>query len=308
MAGIPVIIESGTLNEVTKVTSVGDKNGEPGVHIAAWPCPKVNDTGVNTSWDWRVAAATAVALLSTAAAYTIADLQYQTAKAYWKLARERWDYFLGTYRPCEVREVAEACTAIIPEANYNYAINAYTNGASLAFARADREVLRLSSLYCVCPSRSLAADVELMRSQLTGDGVNYAMRREEATAEALDDVRWNRKIGVLNRGRGLLAESTSYARAATDMYDQFGKSVSAVAAGATQFLGYAMNRNPTNYPAQGPLVAGGYASYSTPPAESVDSLTQFIQNSNVPVQDIGTPTGGDPVGVNNSVNVTDPRN
>jgi hypothetical protein len=92
------------------------------------------------------------------------------------------------------------------------------------------------------------------------------------------------------------------------MYDQFGKSVSAVAQGATQFLGYAMNRNDTVYPARNQQQYPGYAGYSVPPAESVDGLTQFIQNSNVPVQDTGSPTGGDYVGVNNAVNVTGIQN
>jgi hypothetical protein len=297
-----VIVESGKLDEITTIGTIEN------VKIAEWPCPKVNNEGVSGSWDWRVAGSVAVALLSTAAAYTIAEQQYQTAKAYWKLARERWDYFLNTYRPCEEREVAEACTAIVPTANYDRAIMGYTSGVTLAYSRADDEILRLSKLYCVCTNASLVKDIELMRSQMVGDGVNYAIRREESVAEALDDVRWNRKIGVLNRGRGLLSQSTSYARAASDMYDQFGKSVSAVAQGATQFLGYAMNRNDTVYPARNQQQYPGYAGYSVPPAESVDGLTQFIQNSNVPVQDTGSPTGGDYVGVNNAVNVTGIQN
>jgi len=303
---MPDLQEGGTLNAITKIPSVGSASGAEGVHVASWPCPKVNNVGVTSSWDWRVAAATAVALLSTAAAYEIADMQYQTAKAYWKLARERWDYFLNTYRPCEKNEVAEACTADIPEANYNYAINAYTSGAELAFAKADRDVMRLSALYCICVDNSLARDTDLMRSQMVGDGVNYAIRREEAVAEALDDVRWNRKIGVLNRGRGLLSQSTSYAKAASDMYDQFGKSVSAVAEGATQFIGYALNRNATTYPTHQPPVTSGHMGYGITEQNGV--MTSPSVYPTVPVQDISAPTGGDGVGVNNSVNATEIRN
>ena len=293
---MPDLQEGGTLAQITTIKSIEN------VKISKWPCPKVNNIGVSTAWDWRVAAATAVALLSTAASFAIADMQYQTAKAYWRLARERWDYFLTTYRPCETSEVAEACTTKVPTPQYNYAIAAYTNGANLAFNRADVEILRLSKLYCICQDNSLARDIDLMRSQMIGDGVNYAIRREEAVAEALDDVRWNRKIGVLNRGRGMLAQSTSYARAAQEMYDQFGKSVSAVASGATEFIGYALNRNKTTYPTNTPLVSGGYAGYSTPPQSSDQALTQYIQNASVPVTEIGSPTGGEMVGVSNTVN------
>jgi hypothetical protein len=299
-----VDIVSGKINEVQKITrvdSVGSKDGTAGVHIAAFPCPKVNDSGVTGVWDWRVAASTAVALLSTAAAFQIADMQYQTAKAYWRLARERWDYFLGTYRPCEVAEVAEACTATA-DTDYNTAINAYTSGAALAYSNADKEILRLGSLYCVCPDGSLAKDADLMRSQMVGDGVNYAMRRAEAVKESLDDVNWNRRIGVLNRGRGLLAQSTSYARSAQEMYDQFGKSVSAVASGATQFLGYALNRNETTYPTRTGLEKPGAYGFG-----NVMGDTGAFASGTIPMagQDTGMDT---PLGYDTTLDRTqDPR-
>lgn len=268
----------GTIDTVTKITSVGSAAGTPGVHIAALPCPTVNNAGVTGSWSWRTAAATAVALLSTAAAYEMADMQYQTAKRYWQLARERWDYFLNTYKPCEQKEVVEACTAPIPVPKYKAVQKAYTTGVQLAFDHATADIMQLSALYCVCPDMSLAKDVDLMRSQFIGDGISYAMRREEAMSEALDDLRWNRKIGVLNRGRGLLAQSASFARTASDMYDQYGKSMSAVASGATEFLGYSLNRNPTDYPER-QVMNGGYAGYSVPPQSSIDGVEQIIQNS-----------------------------
>ena len=304
--------ERGTLNQITKIAEVSQIKE---IGIGAWPCPKVNNDGVTSSWSWKTAAEVAVAAYATITAYQIAKMQYNSAIDSWRLAREQWDYFLETFKPCEKKEAAEVCIAgaILPD--YAKDALAYRAGVTAAYARADADIRRLSSLYCVCQDKTMTRDIDLMRSQFTGDGVNFAMRHAEAHAEALDDVRWNRRLQTLGRGRSLMQQSAGFSKASAGIYDQYGKAISSVASSAISAAANDVTRNETQYPTRNPLFAGGGYMGATQPVMEPRvwgrtgraSTSSYLDVSDVNPQqyEITAPTGGNLVTAGSSVHSTD---
>lgn len=232
-------------------------------------CPSVGNAGVTGAFNWKVAAATAVSVINTVAAYKIAKIKSDIAKNAWKVARDNWDYFLNTFRPCETKEVTEACTAqTTPKPDYDTAKAVYTQFTTEAFDKITPEFSRLNSLYCVCPDLAVWKDISLTKGRILGDTTNFAWRRAEARSESLSDMNWNRKINVLNRGRNLYGQAASYSKAATNLYDKLGDSYGKVAESAASFIGYALNREPSMYPQRRALQYPGYESIMQPQGET----------------------------------------
>ena len=78
------------------------------------------------------------------------------------------------------------------------------------------------------------------------DGLGY--RNERAYIEARDDERFQRQFATAKRGRNMIADNVSLAKATAgiygDLWDQTWKGLE----GAGTYLGYMQNRNPTAYP------------------------------------------------------------
>lgn len=218
-----------------------------------YPNPKVTDTGVEGNANWSALAATAVATLQTIAAIKIANKQYDIARAYYKMAQQKWDRFKNKYMPCERTEMNEACNTPEYTALYDQTASSWVNEVDRNFGQARSRIDRLNALYCICPDPSLAQDMELMESMASGDTANFAYRYEEHRKDAKDDVRWTRRQQALNRGRDLQSTAARYAEAAANAYGDVGGKINQAAEGAMSAIGYFMNRNDTVYPQRQPL-------------------------------------------------------
>lgn len=213
-----------------------------------FPQPQVTDGGVLTNANLAQAAATAVAIATTAASVNIANKQQAIANSYYNMARQKWDRFLNSYKPCETKEIAEACNTPEYVPQYDTQADAYENNVNVQYGIATDEINDLSRTYCVSIDNSLFRDLALSQAQLSVDSSNFAYRYEEHRKDTKDDVRWNRRSQALNRGRNLQNEAASYAQAASKAYGSLGNSVQQAAEGASTMLGYLQTRRDTVYP------------------------------------------------------------
>jgi hypothetical protein len=77
---------------------------------------------------------------------------------------------------------------------------------------------------------------------------SFARRYEDMRVEAKSDQRFNRKLAVMQLGRGIASAADGYAKTAAGMYGTLGQQAAAGASGALQSLGNLLNRNQTTYP------------------------------------------------------------
>lgn len=235
MAGIPVVVSTGRLERVNDVS------------IKAFPCPKVNDKGLQGAWWWADKIAIAVALWATYETWKAAKEEYKIGKRYYDLAREQWDFFLENYKPLEDQELAEIWAELPYEPDYPKAIAGHTNAIDKVFNAAERHRSALSDKYCICPDVSQFTKTDIMKSTVRGDSDNFARRYAEKLAQEKNDIRWARRIAAASRGRNLLSDSASLASKAAGLFGDYAKAMGNVAAGAMAFSGYVNNRMQTEY-------------------------------------------------------------
>lgn len=242
---------TGTVNTNTVETEniktflgMSRKHGEDGFY----PVPQVTDMGIERNANWASLAASGIAAVNTIAAIDIARKQYNIARDYYKLAKRKWDRFLDKYGPCERKEMAEACNTPEYDPKYDERGAEYGNEVSAAFSDVGNRMDAVFRQYCICPDESLVSDMDLTRSIVEADSVNFAYRREENRKIAQDDRRWTRRQQALNRGRDLQSNAAKYAEMAANAYGDVGANIGKAAGGAMTALGYFQNRRDTAYP------------------------------------------------------------
>lgn len=219
-----------------------DPQRSSGVHIASMPCPMVTDKGNTWIADAQRMANIALAWGLYLKDTEILNMKMDTANEYYRLAREMWDHFLDTYRPCEINQVIEVSEAP-PVVEYDPDRGTYGQVADIVFANAEREFLRMTKQHCVCPSQGLISGFNIALDTMRGDMVNFSMRASEAEAEVEKDVWWNRRIATLNMGRGLLSTAANYSKMGMDARDAYQDIWNGIGMGAMRTLSYFSTRN-----------------------------------------------------------------
>lgn len=196
-------------------------------------------------------AAIAVAGLNTAMAIRIADLQIDLAKLYLKIAKGWRNHYNSTYKPIENEERNEAGSFQKYTPNFDVAI-----GRSRTYARVQmgdnlERQMRCTSAYCTGARKGIMRDVAITEANALSSAMGMGYRNERAYAEARNDLIWNRKVDVVNRGRGLAANNVKFANLAFGIYGDLGNQARAGVTGALRYIGYENNRNDTVYPSVG---------------------------------------------------------
>lgn len=217
------------------------------VSIAAFPCPKVDDKGLNRAWFWADKIAQGVALWASYETYKAAKEDYKIAKRYHELAKEQWDLHKQYYHPLEQQELDEIWAEKPYNPDYPTAIAGHTHTIDNVFAAADRHRKALNVKYCVCSDISSFTKADIMKSTVSGDSDNFARRYAEKLAQERNDIRWARRIAAAARGRGLLSESASHAQKASNSLSAYAQAMGGLAGNAMQFSGYVQNRHATEY-------------------------------------------------------------
>lgn len=205
-------------------------------------------------------AAIAVAGYNAYKAYDIAKAEWDMAKRHWQIAKDWLDYYRDYYAPVEDQELAEARALKKEEPDYETARGRARTTAWLAFKSKVTDAVRPTSRYATGRRQDIL--VELTSAQgaavAMADGLGY--RNERAYVQSRNDVRFQKIMSVLHRGRDMASDNVSLAREAANIYgDQWTQTMKGLdAAGKT--LGYLNNRNPTHYPAMSMgMVMGGAA-------------------------------------------------
>lgn len=207
------------------------------------------------------AAAVAAAVINTKAAIEAYDKQYDIAKRQLNIS-EWWNrYHKNTYRPVEDMELAEVMAMPITQPEYNITIGRHRNFALLQFKGLAEKSAQCTSEYCTGLRGALIKDVQVGQATALSALSNMGYRNERAYVEARNDVRFNRKLVVANRGRGYAGGNVQFAGLASGIFGDLGRQAGAAAGGAMRYLGYSWNRNETVYPT---LERGNPATYSYP--------------------------------------------
>lgn len=230
-----------TIDTVNKIMSIGNKDGLPGLHIAAFPCPPVTGEGMTRGWQILDIIGKATALLASQRAYKAAQMQNKIARDYYNLAKDEWDYFYSTFRPLEQAELAEIHATDPFKADYATAVAGHDCTDSV-FENMTTYRKRLMGMFCVCPNLDSSINYDLALSTIRGDSKNFARRYAEKQAQKLDDLRWNRKLAAANRGRGLLPQSADFARIAAEKFGNYSNAMTKFAGQAAELSEYIRNR------------------------------------------------------------------
>jgi len=205
-------------------------------------------------------AATAIAILQMKAQSDIYDKQHDIAKGYLSMAKELHDYWANYYKPCEIKTLSESCNEEKHEPDYERYANRFANTARLKSADAERQ-LKLRSRSCVGHylSNSRLFAIEQSRSIINASNAGY--RYAERRADALNDVRFSRRISVLGMGRNLPAQALSYAQAAANAYTGLANTVSESLGGLGYLFGANLQQPTSRYVPMNPTYSN--PSYNT---------------------------------------------
>ena len=194
------------------------------------------------------AAAVAVATINTLAAIEIADKQYDIAKQYLDIAKWWRNYYNSTYKPWEDKELEEAWALEKEPPLYDITVGRTRTYGRLQFKGLAEKSIQCTSEYCTGLREALLKDVLNSEATTLAALSNMGYRNERAYIEARDDVRWQRRVEVTNRGRDLVANNIQFAKLAFGIFGDLGKQAGLGAAGAVRYLGYSWNKNETQYP------------------------------------------------------------
>lgn len=217
------------------------------VSIAAFPCPRVDDSGISKAWSLADKISQGVALWATYETYQAATEDYKIAKRYHELAKEQWDLHKQYYHPLEQQELDEIWVENYYDPDYPTAIAGHTHTIDNLFSAADKQRKALNARYCVCPDVSSFTKADIMQATVRGDSDNFARRYSEKLAQERNDIRWARRVSAAARGRGLLSESASHAQRASNSLNAYAQAMGGLASNAMQFSGYVQNRHTTEY-------------------------------------------------------------
>jgi hypothetical protein len=213
--------------------------------IEGWAPPKYTDSGQTALHTALAAVSFAVAIWSAYEQMRIAHERYEIAKSYADLAQEEWNRFNEAYAPLEARLIAECLAERLVEPDYAGARGQAEQDISLSFGTQNFGEFKR---YGLCPDPSLANRLNLEAAAARDDGVNFGFRHQEYYARTRDDLRWNRRSGLLNIGRNIMSQSLGFAGAADKILAGLGQMAGESAGGAMGYLGYYLNRNQTYYP------------------------------------------------------------
>jgi hypothetical protein len=227
--------------------SVTIKEGKLDVNsnICRWAPPTYGDTGESALHAVLSVVAFAVAVWSAYEQMRIFNMRYQIANGYADIAQEGWTRFERRYRPLEALMVAECLGEGPVEPDYEAARS--RDAALAAFGREQARTV-LGRLDGLCPGPSRLRRMEVDEAALQDDLINFGFRDAETNALNEDDMRFNRRAGLLNLGRDLVSRSAAYGRTVGAILAEASAAQAATTAGAVHMIGYLRNRDETSYP------------------------------------------------------------
>ncbi|ETD67555.1 hypothetical protein V757_11235 [Pelistega indica] len=163
-------------------------------------------------------AMTAVALINTAAATSIAVKQLTLANKYYALAKEARDYWNSTFKPHEVKMMDEAGNAPLYTPQFDVTAGRWLASTKQQFKKSIDTIGIHASRYCTGLTQTLMRDAMVAKAMAEGDTINLAYRYEEGRKQIFDEIRWTRRHQALAMGRDMLSQSAGYMQQANASY------------------------------------------------------------------------------------------
>lgn len=179
------------------------------------------------------------------------DDELEMMRRYYDLAKEWQDIYNRIYKPGEDEEAEEAFALENVEPEYEIARGRARTAVWLQFKGVVDKATRCLSMYCTGLRSDLVSELSSAQGAAVAaaDGLGY--RNERAYVEARNEEIWNRKFNVVKRGRNLMADNVSLAKATNGIYGDMAQQAWVGMQGAGEFTGYFLNRiepaHPTLY-------------------------------------------------------------
>lgn len=214
--------------------------------MCTWAAPHYTDMGSSTDRNLWLVAQIAIAAAQIYLQTYIQNKQYEIAKAYADITKDKWERFKNAYVPLERKLLAEAGNAAEYEPDYAAARSRGSSAAERAYSLAEQAFTTKAGQYALCIDPSVNLDANRARSR--DDTINFSYRDEENYAYYKQDKRWNRRSDILNIGRGNISTAFSYAKSASQNYAGLSAALQQVGNGISGMFGYLGNRMEMTYP------------------------------------------------------------
>lgn len=226
--------------------------GQPGltapVRFAHWLAPEVSGES-QSKWNnaFRVAQL-AIATANALVQGQIADKNQDLAKAYYDMAKEKWDRFESNYMPLEKELLKEVSSVEVRSMQCADDCSRANTSVSTSYGMVSKFVKQQARKYRICIDPSMSSMLDFRQSSMLVDSSNYNISDDRWFTDYKNDQRWNRRSNVLNLGRNLTSLALSYGDMARSIAKQVGTQVNDAASSLMQSLGYYGGRNDTVYP------------------------------------------------------------
>lgn len=241
-------------NSIDKLQKDLHKSLDPiAAKMCQWAAPQYDASGEAADRSAYIAAQVALSAASIALYTFIQNKQYDIAKQYRNISKDKWNRFKDKYAPLERKMLNETSGTPEPVTDYNSAQGQGSAAVSGAFAQSKSALASYAKMYGLCLDHSLGLD--LLRARASDDTVNYNYRDAENYNYYRSDKRWNRRSDILNLGRNNAATAFSYASHANLSLGGVAGAIASASNGVSGILGYLYNRSETAYPAQFAMAA-----------------------------------------------------
>lgn len=253
----------------------------------------VTDCGIQRSAQIKGALNAAIIGINTYTSLRIAEMQYDLAKDWAAMAKWYRDHYFNNYHPIE--------KSLIDEANkdpeYKYEKTDLTKGqmlvtAKLGFIGKLEKTVSCTGRYCTGQRQAITNDLLIEQATIENAICGLASRHAVDEEITRNTKRWERRSNVLKLGRDLPTESVSYGRLASGIFGSIGEQAAKSVEGASQALGFGLNRRDTRYPTRrGPLTY----TVATPKAPITQKIDIHKVNSAETRQEIPRPQESTPI-------------
>ena len=208
----------------------------------------ITDSGRSLFATILAALATGAAAKNADRAYKIATDEKALADKYRQISADWLEYYNNAFAPVEDKELTEAKAIEYETPNYEVARGRARAIAWNAYKGRLDKACKCLTRYCTGLRQDILTELAAAQADAVAlaDGLGY--RNERAKVDNRNDLLFERKLNVAKRGRNLLPQSTSFAKAAAGIYGDLWNQAWEGLNAAGMYIGYDSIRRPTYYP------------------------------------------------------------
>lgn len=266
--------------------------------------PGIDNTGKSElSLLWDIIPAV-VAAYNTEEAIKFAMRQHEIAKEYLRISEWWRSYYNIYFRPVEDVELAESLVSTEETPFYDTMRGRAQTAGRIRFKNAAVKAAQCTSEYCTGLRQQIVFDTIDQEARTIDTLTGFGYRNERAYIESRSDVRWQRMLGTVHRGRDMQSTAINSAQLAFGIYGELGQQAAKGAEGAISAFAYMHNRNDTYYPGLMRSTGAPAQGSATMPSSSVgpSPMSGYVPHPSIP--NVWIPANASQMGQSNSQNGT----